>query len=78
MCVKGSDQGIGGVNASTMPIVVYGTGRDPSSIFIPEHKHMFKNIPLTLKETNKEVREAAKSLEKGQAVGPSPIVNAHK
>ena len=78
MCVKGSDQGIGGANASTMPIVVYGTGRDPSSIFIPEHKHMFKNIPLTLKETNKEVREAAKSLEKGQAVGPSPIVNAHK
>jgi hypothetical protein len=77
-CIKGSNEGVGGMNASQMPIVVYGTGRDPSSIFIPEHKHMFKNIPLTLKETNKEVREAAKSLEKGQAVGPSPIVNAHK
>lgn len=77
-CVKGTDQGIGGANASTMPIVVYGTGRDPSSIFIPEHKHLFKNIPLTLKETNSEVREAAKALEKGIAVGPNPIVNAHK
>jgi len=77
-CIKGSNEGIGGENASLMPIVVYGTGRDPSSIFMPEHKHMFKNIPLTLVETNKDVREAAKVLEKGTAVGPSPIVNAHK
>jgi len=62
-CVKGSDAGLvpgkGGVVAATMPLAIYGSGRDDDSIMIPEHSHMFANLPLTLKQTNKQVREQA-------------------
>ena len=78
LCVKGSDQGAGGLNASTMPIVVYGTGRDNDSIFIPEHSHMFKNLPLNLVDTNADVREAAKVVHSGPAIPPAPINNSKK
>jgi len=57
--IKGADTGAGGADASQMPIIVYGTGRDDDSIMIPEHSHMFANLPLTLKQTNKQVREQA-------------------
>jgi len=62
MCVKGSDMipGIGN-QPSLMTVAVYGSGRDEDSILIPEHSHMFANLPLTLKQTNKEVREQATS-----------------
>jgi len=78
LCVKGSDQGAGGLNAATMPIVVYGTGRDNDSIFIPEHSHMFKNLPLNLVDTNADVREAAKVVHSGPAIPPAPINNSKK
>lgn len=77
-CVKGADTGYGGVAADLMTIAVYGTGRDTDSIFIPEHSHMFKNVPLTLVETNSEVREAAKAIHSNTALGPAPIINAKK
>jgi hypothetical protein len=89
--VKGADTGSGGSNAAKMPIIVYGTGRDDDSIVIPEHSHMFKNIPLTLMQTNQEVRTQAISLlqgsrdNSGQNTGAGgeiapegPIVNADK
>ncbi|NBP00998.1 MAG: hypothetical protein EBU90_12845 [Proteobacteria bacterium] len=76
--IKGSNQGFGGADASTMPIVVYGTGRDPDSIFMPEHTHMFKNIPLNLLNTNAEVRESAQSLQDGVAAKEGPIENSSK
>jgi hypothetical protein len=62
MCIKGSDMvpGIGN-QPSLMTVAVYGSGRDEDSILIPEHSHMFANLPLTLKQTNKEVREQATS-----------------
>jgi hypothetical protein len=85
-CVKGTDQGLipgkglgtGGVEATFMPLAIYGTGRDKDSIIIPEHSHMFKNIPLSLHETNAGVRQAAKSLEGGTAIGPNPVSNSKK
>ncbi|NBW58162.1 hypothetical protein EBR43_10380, partial [bacterium] len=61
----GSGLGAGGVTSATMPIVVYGTGRDKDSILISKHSHTFKNLPLTLKNTNAEVRQAAQILQDG-------------
>jgi hypothetical protein len=62
-CVKGSDAGLvpglGGPVAALMPLAIYGSGRDDDSIMIPEHSHMFANLPLTLKQTNQQVREQA-------------------
>jgi hypothetical protein len=60
MCVKGSDMvpGIGN-QPGLMTIAVYGSGRDNDSILINEHSHMFANLPLTLKQTNQQVREQA-------------------
>jgi hypothetical protein len=77
-CIKGSDTGAGGADASQMPIVVYGTGREPDSIFMPEHTHMFKNIPLTLKNTNAEVRESAMAMQEGVPAKEGPINNSSK
>jgi hypothetical protein len=78
LSIKGSNQGAGGMDASQMPIVVYGTGRDNDSIFIPEHSHMFKNLPLNLVDTNADVREAAKVVHSGPAIPPAPINNSKK
>lgn len=90
MCVKGSDMipGIGN-RPELMTVAIYGSGRDEDSILVNEHSHMFKNIPLTLKETNEQVRKTAMSdlqSNKGtdnSGVGgePSPsfpVVNAPK
>lgn len=79
-CIVGSNQGAGGADASKMPIVVYGTGRDEDSIYIGAHTHLFKNLPLTLKNLNKEVREEAVSnkLHESVPVGSSPVNNSKK
>jgi len=76
--VQGSDLGSGGINAANMPIVVYGTGRDEDSILISKHSHTFKNLPLTLKNTNAEVRQAAQSLQDGVPIQNGPIANSKK
>jgi hypothetical protein len=94
-CVKGSDAGLvpglGGVAAVAMPLAIYGSGRDDDSIMIPEHSHMFANLPLTLKQTNKQVREQAISTLQsyrdsngdnngvgGEPAFASPVVNSSK
>jgi len=94
-CVKGSDAGLvpgkGGVAAAAMPLAIYGSGRDDDSIMIPEHSHMFANLPLTLKQTNKQVREQAISTLQsyrdsngdnngvgGEPAFASPVANASK
>jgi hypothetical protein len=74
----GSGLGAGGVTSATMPIVVYGTGRDEDSILVSKHSHMFKNLPLTLKNTNAEVRQAAQTLQDSVPVPNGPIANAKK
>jgi len=87
--IKGADTGAGGSTASQMPIIVYGTGRDDDSILIPEHSHMFKNIPLTLLNSNQEVRDQAKKMLQsnagsdnsgagGEPAPEGPITNARK
>lgn len=78
--VLGSNNGSGGNTAETMPIVVYGTGRDEDSIFIGGHTHLFKNLPLTLKDLNCEVREEASglNLHAATAIASSSINNTAK
>jgi hypothetical protein len=92
MCVKGSDMVPGvGNTPSLMTVALYGSGRDDDSIVIPEHSHLFKNLPLTLTQTNREVREQAinlcqssrnSSVENtgagGEAAPNGPIINAPK
>jgi hypothetical protein len=90
MCIKGSDMvpGIGN-QPSLMTVAVYGSGRDEDSILIPEHSHMFKNIPVTLLNSNQEVRDHAKSMLQsnagsdnsgvgGEPAPEGPITNARK
>lgn len=43
--------------ATNMPLALYGTGRDPDSLFIQPHTHMFMAPAMTLTNTNFEVRE---------------------
>jgi len=58
-CVKAIEHGAGGADPMQMAIVVYGTGRDPDSIVMEPHSHMYKTIPTRLTNTNKETREVA-------------------
>ena len=58
-CVKAIEHGAGGADPMQMAIVVYGTGRDPDSIAMEPHSHMYKTIPTRLTNTNKETREVA-------------------
>lgn len=58
-CVKAIEHGAGGADPRQMAIVVYGTGRDPDSIAMEPHSHMYKTIPTRLTNTNKETREIA-------------------
>lgn len=78
--VVGSNLGTGGNLAEQMPIVVYGTGRDPDSILLRNHTHLFKNLPLTLKDLNCEVREEAvqKNLHENVAIAANSINNIAK
>lgn len=76
--VYGSNVGAGGADASQMPIIIYGTGRDHDSIMIEPHSHLFKNVPLTLLDTNSEVRDNASVINNYNQVNCSPIVNVKK
>jgi len=42
---------------SLLPIVIYGTGATPDSVFSPAHSHKFKGVASTLTKTNAEARE---------------------
>ena len=48
-----------GSSAGSWP--VYGTSADENSLIMYDHSHVFVNLPLTLKDTNTEVRQAAGS-----------------
>lgn len=52
-----------GSSAGSWP--VYGTSADENSLIMYDHSHAFVNLPLTLKDTNEEVRQAAKELNSG-------------
>ena len=39
---------------------------DPGNAIVASHSHAFVNLPLTLKDTNEEVRQAAKELNSGE------------
>ena len=52
-----------GSSAGSWP--VYGTGAAENSLIMYDHSHVFVNLPLTLKDTNEEVRQAAKVLNSG-------------
>ena len=53
-----------GSSAGNWP--VYGTSADENSLIMYDHSHAFVNLPLTLKDTNEEVRQAAKELNSGE------------
>jgi hypothetical protein len=76
--VYGSNEGGTGASAESMPIIVYGTGRDDDSIKMDPHSHLFKNLPLTLYETNSEVRNAASNINDGAQVCCNPVTNNQK
>jgi len=76
--VYGSNEGGTGATAESMPIIVYGTGRDDDSIKMDPHSHLFKNLPLTLYETNSEVRKAASNINDGAQVCCNPVTNNQK
>jgi len=54
--------------ATNMPLALYGTGRDPDSLYIEPHSHMFMAPAMTLTDTNFEVRE--------KVAGKSAPINA--
>jgi len=72
-CVKAIEHGAGGADPMQMAIVVYGTGRDPDSIAMEPHSHMYKTIPTRLTNTNKETREVA--AEKDLPINSVPVSN---
>lgn len=64
---KGSGNGettdIDNSTSATLPIVIFGTGRDNDSMLVAPHSHLFKTISCTLKDANYEAREVAKTSE---------------
>lgn len=54
---KGIDVGAGEVSKEQLPIILYGTGASPDSIFSPAHSHKFKGVASTLTKTNAETRQ---------------------
>jgi len=77
-CVKGSDAGLAGLRAETMPIMIYGTGRDENSITIKPHSHQFIGIATDPVERNVDVREVSVSMNGGAPIPPQPVNNAKK
>jgi len=75
-CIKGADTGAGGADATQMPIIVYGTGRDRDSILVENHSHTFKGAPTTLTSTNAGTR--LKVSGKLAPVNAEPITNLKK
>ena len=54
-----------GDSGGAVSIPVYATGTEEDSLIMYDHSHVFVNLPLTLKDTNEEVRQAAKVLNSG-------------
>jgi hypothetical protein len=77
-CIQGSSMGYGGYSSMTMPIKNYGTGADDDCIRVAPHSHTFKNIPLTLTESNDDLREQAKVINSVERAPASPIANGKK
>lgn len=75
-CVKAIEHGAGGADPKQMAIVVYGTGRDPDSIVMEPHSHMYKTIPTRLTQSNKETREVA--VNKDLPINSVPVSNYKK
>ena len=76
--IRGSQQGQGGPSIGVMPIEVYGTGAEDDCFVSAPHSHNFKNIPLTLTESNDATREIAKNCNEPERVPADPIYNAKK
>jgi len=72
-CVKAIEHGAGGADPRQMAIVVYGTGRDPDSIAMEPHSHMYKTVPTRLTNTNAEAREVA--MDKDVPINSVPVSN---
>lgn len=74
--IRGSALGIAG----TVPFVnrVYGTGADDDCIELSNHSHNFKNIPLNLTKSNKDVRERGAACNKVGRQPADPIDNSKK
>lgn len=74
--IRGSALGIAG----TVPFVtrVYGTGADDDCIELSSHSHNFKNIPLNLTKSNKEVRDRGAGCNSIGRQPADPIDNSKK
>jgi len=71
----GSPIPINNATATNLPLVIYGTGRDPDSISIAPHSHLYKSIACTLTDTNFKAREVA--MNSGDSPTPAkPVTNA--
>jgi len=78
-CIKGSDAGLPeGLRAETMPIVVYGTGRDENSITIKAHSHQMIGMAITPVDKNHDLRDLAMTMNDGTPIPPEPVINAKK
>jgi hypothetical protein len=75
-CIKAVEHGKSGADPRQMAIVVYGTGRDPDSIAMEPHSHMYKTIPTRLTNTNAETREIA--MNKDVPINSVPVSNYKK
>jgi len=74
-CIQGTSAGYGGFTEAAMPIKIYGTGADDDSIVMAPHAHTFKNIPLTLTDSNDDMREQAKAVNEIERAPANPINN---
>ena len=55
-----------------------GAEPDEQSLFVYPHDHIFRNLPLTLTGSNKDVRVAGAAMEGKQPVPPSEVKNGVK
>jgi len=65
-----------GSSAGSWP--VYGTSADENSLIMYDHSHHFRNIPLTLTETNSQVREIAKANNETEINAATEVNNRKK
>ena len=77
-CIQGSGIGYGGPSSKGMGLKTYGTGADDDCIVAASHRHTFKNIPLTLTDTNDDMRVQAEVNNQLERVPANPISNGQK
>lgn len=77
-CINGAGIGVGGTDLTTLPIVVYGTGRDENSILAYPHSHNFRNLPLTLTKSNDETRKRGKKNNNKERNAADPVSHKKK